>query len=255
MLLRLAIWLLLATALAWADAKSEQLTLTGIREFTAAYQAWDKAGFAKSSALFEQACRQAPESGTSCYWKGVAEFHLLLQLLGSPQASTNRAEVTKAINTTIEALTRAVKLDDRDAESHALLGTVCGMSIAMSPARALWLGPRVSKHQKKALLHGPQNPRVQYLIGMSHYHAGAFGGGKKAALECLLTAEKLYAAEAEKTADPLEPRWGRSSCLAFIGKTCDALGKPADAEKYYRKALALNPQDQLAREELEKRKP
>jgi tetratricopeptide (TPR) repeat protein len=245
MLSRLAIWLFLAPSLAWADAISEQLTLAGIKEFTAAYQAWDGAGFARASNLFDQACQRAPESGTNCYWKGVAKFHLLLQLLGEPQSSTNQTEAAIVINATIEALTRAVKLNDRDAESHALLGTVYGMSIAMSPARALWLGPRVSKHQKKALQHGPENPRVQYLIGMSHYHAGAFGGGKKAALECLLKAEKLFAAEAEKTAGPLEPRWGRSSSLAFIGKAYDALGKPADAEKYYRKALALNPQDRL----------
>ena len=71
----------------------------------------------------------------------------------------------------------------------------------------------------------------------------------------MLKAEKLYATEAEKAGGPLEPRWGRSSCLAFIGKTYDALGKPTEAEKYFRRALELNPQDRLAREELKKRKP
>lgn len=255
MRLRLAIWLLLIVSGAWADEKSDQLTITGVKEFTAAYQAWDAAGFGKAAERFDQACRQAPESGTNAYWKGVAEFHRLLYLLGAPEPQTNRSEAAKAINTTIAALTRTVKLNERDAESHALLGTVCGMSIAMSPPRAIWLGPRVLKHQKKALQYGPANPRVQYLLGMSHYHAGAFGGGKKEALACLLKAEQLYAEEARKTGGPLEPRWGRGSCLAFIGKTYDALGQSADAEKYFHRALALNPQDRLAREELEKRKP
>ena len=255
MRLRLAIWLFLTASRAWADENSDQLTIIGVKEFTAAYQEWDAAGFGKAAKLFDQACRQAPELGTNAYWQGVAEFHRLLYLLGTPEPQTNRSEAAKTLNTTIAALTRAVTLNERDAESHALLGTVCGMSIAMSPPRALWLGPRVSKHQRKALQYGPANPRVQYLLGMSHYHAGAFGGGKKEALACLLKAEKLYAEEARNPAGPLEPRWGRGSCLAFIGKTYDALGQPANAEKYFRRALELNPQDRLARGELEKRKP
>ena len=40
----------------------------------------------------------------------------------------------------------------------------------------------------------------------------------------------------------------------YIGKTYDALGKPSEAEEYFRKALKLNPQDKLAKAELEKRK-
>ncbi len=255
MVAKLIIGLFLAASRAWADENSDPLTIAGIKEFTAAYQAWDAAGFGKAAKLFDQACQQAPESGTNCYWQGVAEFHRLLHLLGRTQTPTNRSEAAKTINTTIEALTRALKLNERDAESHALLGTVYGMSIGMSPTRALWLGPRVMKHQKKALQYGPANPRVQYLLGMSHYHAAAFGGGKKEALTCLLKAEKLYAEEARKTGGPLEPRWGRGSCLAFIGKTYDALGQPVEARKYFRRALELNPQDRLAREELEKQKP
>jgi len=255
MLSKLAVCLLITASVARADANSDQTTVTGLKEFTAAYQAWDAAGFKAASKLFDQACRQAPQSGTNFYWLGVADFYRLLHLLGTDQTHTHRPEAAKTIKSTIGALTQAVKLNERDAESHALLGTVCGMSIAMSPPRALWLGPRVMKHQKQALQYGPANPRVQYLLGMSHYHASAFGGGKKEALTCLLKAEKLYATEAEKAGGPLEPRWGRSSCLAFIGKTYDALGKPTEAEKYFRRALELNPPDRLAREELKKRKP
>jgi tetratricopeptide (TPR) repeat protein len=39
-----------------------------------------------------------------------------------------------------------------------------------------------------------------------------------------------------------------------MGKTCDALGKPTEAEAYFRQALNLNPQDKLAQSELERRK-
>jgi tetratricopeptide (TPR) repeat protein len=250
-----AILLVFTVLLARADGLENRLTVAGIAEFTAAYQAWDGKRFGAAAELFRQATTNAPGSSTNFYWLGTAQFHRLLQVLGLPASRSNTLVAETALDSALAALNTAVKLNERDPESHALLGTLCGMSIAMSPPRALWLGPRVMKHQKKALQYGPANPRVQYLLGMSHYHAGAMGRGKKEALKCLLKAEQLYADEAEIAGGPLEPRWGRSSCLAFIGKTYDALGQSADAEKYFRKALKLNPQDRLAREELDKRKP
>jgi tetratricopeptide (TPR) repeat protein len=243
----------LTAALTRADDDSDRLMVVGLKEFTTAYQAWDAPGFAKAADRFGQACAEAPEAGTQFYWKGVAEFHRLLQLFGS-SAPTSRTEVAKAIQETIHTLTTAVQLNERDAESHALLANVYGISIAANPLRAAWLGPRVLKHQKSALRYGPANPRVQYLTGTSQYHGPESLGGKKEALRHLLKAEELFADEAGQPAGPLEPRWGRSSCLAFIGKTYDALGQRADAGKYFRKALEVNPQNPLAREELAKRK-
>jgi tetratricopeptide (TPR) repeat protein len=245
--------LCLAGSLACAGEKSAALLAAGIREFASASQAWDGAGFAKAADLFGQASAQEPESGLNCYWKGVAEFHQVLQLFGATNAPS-RGELAKAIDAAIETLTRAVALNERDAESHALLANVYGLSIAARPVRAAWLGPRVLKHQKSALRCGPANPRVQYLIGTSQYHGPASLGGKREALQHFLQAEELFAEEAGRPAEPLEPRWGRSSCLAFIGKTYGALGKPVDAERYFLKALQVNPLDPLAREELEKRK-
>ncbi len=242
---------MLLPRLARAENTSNSLVATGIVEFTAAYQAWDAAGFAQAAGTFAQACIQQPDAGTNFYWKGVAEFHRLLHMLGT---QTNQAEATVALKTTIATLQTAVKLDGHNAESHALLGTVYGMSIAASPVRAIWLGPRVLGEQDQALQFGPTNPRVQYLLGMSHYHAPKMWGGKAEALACLLKAEKLFTAEAEQPAGLITPRWGWSNCLAFIGKTYDALGQPTKSEQYFRKALAVNPHDKLAQEELAKRK-
>ena len=253
MIRTLAIWFFLAATLARADENSNRFTADGIKEFTAAYQMWDAAGFAKAAELFGQACALAPGSGTNFYWKGVAEFHQLLQSIDSP-AGTNRTDVAKQIKKTIHTLTTAVQLNERDAESHALLATVYGISISASPARALWLGPRVLKHQKEALRLCPTNPRVQYLTGMNQYHGPGLLGGKAEALQHLLKAEQLFADEAGRPGGPLDPRWGRSTCLTFTGKTYDALGQPVKAKTYFHKALEVNPQDQLARGELDKRK-
>jgi tetratricopeptide (TPR) repeat protein len=174
----------------------------------------------------------------------------LLWLLGK----TNRTETAQALEATIATLQRAVRLDPQNGENRALLSTTYGLSIGLSPARGLWLGQRVLDQEKLARKFSSANPRVLYLAGMNRYYGPSLLGGKNEGLKLLLAAEKLFETEAGKPAGSVEPRWGRSTCLVYIGKTYDALGKPAEAEEYFRKALKLNPEDKLAKSELEKRK-
>jgi tetratricopeptide (TPR) repeat protein len=67
------------------------------------------------------------------------------------------------------------------------------------------------------------------------------------ALTDLLLAETYFAREAGGTHNPLEPRWGRSSCHTFIGLTYEKLGDRTRAAEYFRKSLAEHPADNLAR--------
>lgn len=224
-------------------------TETGVAEFTAAYQAWEGTEFAKAA----KTLASVPESSTNQYWRGVVEFHRLLCMLGET-ATTNRQVTAKALESAAAALQRAVQLDPTNGESRALLSTVYGLSIGAVPARALWLGPRLVDQEKQARKLNPDNPRVLYLAGMNRYYGPSLLGGKDEGLKLLLAAEKLFEAEADKPQGPVEPRWGRSTCLVYIGKTYEALGKAAEAEQYFRKARDFNPQDKLARTELEKRK-
>jgi tetratricopeptide (TPR) repeat protein len=48
----------------------------------------------------------------------------------------------------------------------------------------------------------------------------------------------------------LQPQLGYSTCLAFTAKVYEKMGDREEAEQYYRKALRVNPKDQLAREGL-----
>ena len=97
---------------------------------------------------------------------------------------------------------------------------------------------------------GAQNPRVRYLLGTCQFHTAKKPAAQREALATLLSAEKLFAAEAQRAAGPLEPRWGRSSCLTFIGRTYELLGQRAEAADYFRKALAEHPADHVAKEGL-----
>lgn len=250
MIRRIAIWLFLTASLAWPDENSDRLTAAGVKEFTAAYQAWDGTRFGTAVDLFQQASTNATATVTNFYWLGASQFHRMLQLRDLPASRTNTLAADVALDAAVDALTTAVKLDERHAESHALLGTLYGMKIGGSMLRAAWYGPRVAKHQNQAMEFGADNPRVQYLLGMCEFHTAKNPAAQREALATLLAAEKMFAAEAQRTAGPLEPRWGHSSCLTFIGRTYELLGQRAEAAEYFRKALAEHPADHLAREGL-----
>ena len=233
--------------LARANDVADKLTTAGIVEFTAAYQAWEGAGFAKAAELFRQASTNTSATATNFYWLGAAQFHRLLQLQNSPGASTNKEAAATALDAAMEALLTAVKLDEKHAESHALLGTLYGMKIGDSVLRGAWFGPRVVKHRDLAVALGADNPRVRYLFGMCQFHTASKPAAWQKTLTTLLAAEKLFETEAKCANAPLEPRWGYSSCLTFIGLTCELLGERAKAAEYFRKALAEHPADHLAK--------
>jgi len=246
----LPLLILLPAVLAQADNRADKLAAAGVKEFIAAYQAWDGARFAAAAELFREACTNAPGSSTNFYWLGAAQFHRMLQLQTLPSQRTNQHAADAAMDAALAALNTAVKLDERDAESHALLGTLYGMKIDSSVLRAVRFGPSVARHQKKALEFGAENPRVRYLLGTCQFHTAKKPAAQREALASFLAAEKLFRAEAQRAAGPLEPRWGYSSCLTFIGRTYELLGERAKAEAYFRQALAQQPTDHLAKEGL-----
>ncbi len=247
---RVAIWFFLGACVARADGNPDHLMATGIQEFTAAYKAWDGQRFGAAAELFRQTTTNAPVSCTNYYWLGAAEFHHMLQLRSLPLTPASALAASTAMDAALAALQIAVKLDERHAESHALLGTLYGMKINGNLLRGARFGPRVWKHQKKAMEFGAQDPRVRYLLGTGQFHTATKPSAQREALATLLSAESLFAAEAQRAAGPLEPRWGRSSCLTFIGRTYELLGQRAESANYFRKALAEHPADHVAKEGL-----
>lgn len=242
-----AILICFSVLLARADDVTDKLTTAGITEFTAAYQAWDGERFSKAAELFRQASTNASATATNFYWLGTAQFHRLLQLQNSPGSSTNKDKAAAALDAAMDALTVAIKLDEKHAESHALLGTLYGIKIGDNVLRGAWFGPRVVKHRDLAVALGADNPRVRYLFGMCQFHTASKPAAWQETLVTLLTAEKLFETESKRANAPLEPRWGYSSCLTFIGRTYELLGERAKAAEYFRKALVEHPADHLAK--------
>ncbi len=103
---------------------------------------------------------------------------------------------------------------------------------------------------RQALELGATDPRVQYLLGTCQFHTAKKATKQREALTTFLLAEKLFDAEVNTPAVPLQPRWGRDTCLTFIARTYERLGERTQAAEYYRKALAARPADHLAKEGL-----
>jgi tetratricopeptide (TPR) repeat protein len=244
----LAALLIVANAASGADL--QDLLETGTEQFSAGYLAWDGSKFARAAEIFEQACTEQPDSYEAHYWLGAARFHIVLHRLGDKADPANPAESRRLISEAAAPLKRAVKLNGRDSESHALLSTLVGIQIAGNPKSALWLGPKNTYHKRHALRNDPENPRAYYLIGTSYFHAPGILGGRKKGLEFFLKAETLFKEESKETRQPMQPTWGYSSCLTFIGRTFVDMGRTKQAETYFRRALSVNPQDKLAQKGL-----
>jgi len=246
MIRKLACVIVILTVLARADEPTDKLMASGIEEFSTAFRAWDGAQFGKSAETFRQAGAQNPKSAAAYYWRGAALFHQMLQLQHPPDGHARPKEADAVMVHAIRAFETALALDSEHAESHALLGTLYGMKIKSGLFAILRYGPLVQDHQKQALKSGATNPRVRYLLGVGQLHTATDAAGLQEALNTLLAAEKLFSHELKRPAKPFAPRWGHSSCLSFIGKTYETMGKHADALVYYRKALAMHPADHAA---------
>jgi len=244
----LAIWTALIALLVRAENPADPLLVAGVAEFAAAYKSWDRDGFAKAAELVRQASTNTLNYAPCYYWLGVVEFHRMLHLRNLAAADTNRVAVSSVMDAAITALERAVELGPWHAESHALLATLYGMKIDRNMIRAVRFGPRVDRHRTHALAYGAENPRVQYLLGTCQFHTAKKPAAVREALATLLKAEKLFEAEAKIEPGPLDPRWGYASCLMFIGRAYEQLGQHNEAADYYRRVLAQQASNHLARQ-------
>ncbi|MBD3322792.1 MAG: tetratricopeptide repeat protein [Chitinivibrionales bacterium] len=227
----------------------------GIHLFDSAYNAWDTRLFRQANGHFEGMEKQYPASHVPCYWQGVVCFHLVSYYLFGFSYDRDETAAAAYIERGLAALERSLQRKAGEAESLALRGTMTGIRIFLNPLLAPVFGPKVMGSIEAAMSVDPANPRVQYLVGVSYYNTPALlGGGASAGMPYLLRAEMLYEREQEKPGAGIAPRWGRSTCLGFIGKGYMKKGEYPEARNYFTKALEVNPRDAMVRESMQELK-
>lgn len=236
-------------------AENTEVTREGIQEFEKAIKAWDGPAFERAGATLARAASTDGTAWLPRYWLAVARFHQVLYGEQTSDVTTSAEQKKTAREACQAALEDALKIRPEDPELHAMLATLYGMRIATERFGAIRLGPKTVQYRDKALENGGENPRVQYLAGMSYLQGPDILGGASAAVKALSKAAGLFEKEAQSPAQPGEPRWGRVNCLAFLGRAQRKSGDTEGAIRSFRTALALNPADRIAKSELQQLQP
>lgn len=152
----------------------------------------------------------------------------------------SKEEFVAHLDATISQAEKAVTLEPKFADAHALHSSLLGQKIGADPSQTMVLGPRSSQIMARARTMAPENPRVLLLDSISKFHTPEmWGGGKPRALEGLKKAVEMFAAWKPKS--DLQPAWGLDEAHAWLGYTHLELGQNKEAREALQKALEINP--------------
>lgn len=148
-------------------------------------------------------------------------------------------------------LQKAMEMNPDFGELDAFYAYMLGFEIAIAPEKAMSLGLQIYQYFGSAFEKSPQNPRVHLLKGVSDlFTPEQYGGGAGRAIETLEKSVSLF--EKENVEDPVLPSWGKDEAYTFLGMACSQKGESDKAARYFQRALELNPENRLARDELKK---
>lgn len=148
-------------------------------------------------------------------------------------------------------LLKAMKINPEFGELDALYAYMLGFEIALDQEKAMSLGLQIFQYMGKATTKSPDNPRVQYLKGISElYTPVQFGGGVDMAIKTLSRSVELF--EKENLDEDYKPSWGKEEAYTFLGMAYNQKDEKEKAREMFIKALEINPDFGLAAEELRK---
>ena len=210
--------------------------LQSIIQLQKALDEWNKKKMLQARATFEQLLAYSNDQWLVHYYIALSDLYLTQYHLSSKE----KDEVKKYIKDGIENLERSIKLKENFADSYALLANLYGMEISLSPTKGIILGPRINSVLATAEKLEPNNPRVHLVAGISAFHTPKlFGGGEDKAIQRLNKAAELF--ETYQPPSPLYPNWGHEEVYAWLGLIAMKQNDFELAEKYFNKALKINP--------------
>lgn len=126
--------------------------------------------------------------------------------------------------------------DQKSVEGNALLSSVYGMQIGLSPMKGMYLGSKSSKLASKALKLAPENPFANFIKGSSlFYTPSLFGGDVKKSITHLEKAKTIH--EKNGTVHT----WEYMNTLALLGQVYYSEKEYQKAKTVYETALKTAP--------------
>ncbi|MDE3259271.1 MAG: tetratricopeptide repeat protein [Gemmatimonadota bacterium] len=190
-------------------------------------------------ALFERSTADTVRSAWAHYYLALSDYRIANYLLGQGEEHEDLASTH--LKSAVEQLITVTRLDPGGEEAYALLSSVYGRQIGLSPIKGMLLGPRSSRALSKAKQLGPDNPRVVLAAAIEDFHTPEmWGGDKERAMDGYKRAAALFARESPT--DPMLPTWGHCDVYAWIGIAHLKKGRHALARRAFEKALDIDPE-------------
>lgn len=210
--------------------------------------AWDPEPMKKArDRLLGLVARGSSESFYPVYYIALCDYRLATYYLTLMQMDKAEPYIKEGQN----YLKKAMELEPDLGELDAFYAYMLGFEIALNPEKAMSLGFETYQYFGKAFEKSPENPRVHYLKGVSDlYTPEQYGGGADAAIKTLEKSVALF--EKEKIDDPVKPSWGKDEAYTFLGIAFSQKGDKDKAVEFFTKALEVNPEYGMAKDELEK---
>ncbi|MGL1885443.1 MAG: hypothetical protein OCD76_02915 [Reichenbachiella sp.] len=171
------------------------------------------------------------EEIANAYWIGYAHLYSSIFFQQMGQNEKGAASADKAIQS-LEAI------ENKDAETHALLGYALSYSISYDPASAPRLGGKAAIEYQASLKKDSKNMRAYMGLGESDFHTPvAYGGGHKVE-EYLTKAINLPDQSVENG-----PTWGKNSAYVTLIQFYQREGDMDKSKLYLMQGLSKYPQD------------
>ncbi|MDE2705695.1 MAG: tetratricopeptide repeat protein [Gemmatimonadota bacterium] len=213
---------------------ADSLIISGRQMLQAGESANDLDAMYAARATFERTLADTSLSAWGHYYIALADYRIAGLLEGESK------DPSEHLNAAVEHLKKATEIDPQAAEAYALLSSVYGWQIGLSPMKTMILGPRVGKAIQKAKQLAPDNPRVVLSAAISDFNTPEmFGGSKEKGLQGLQRAAELFAQE--EPTDPIQPAWGHREAYAWLGIAYQNRGELEPARVAFEKALEIDP--------------
>ncbi len=182
-----------------------------------------------------------PKSVELHYWVALASYRLVPRVM-----TKDKKQAQRYCDDAVAHLDQALAASPQSAECMSLKAGLLGLSISMSPMKAMSLGGEISGIEGQAKGIAPENPRVALLEGIGTYNKPGFvGGGAKKALPQLERAITLFAAAAPGDSTSID--WGYDDAHVWAGRSAAKLKDWNAARAHYEKALEINPRNNWVR--------
>jgi len=159
----------------------------------------------------------------------------------------NKDEARPLIDDFEKNVSQLAVFTDREAEAEAFMVALLGFRMELSPASAIFLGPKAMKQLDMALEIGDNNPCVWIEKANAEASMPALAGGSKIkAAGSFRKAIELFESQNQN----LECNWRYLNTHVLLGKVLEQTGDYKGACETYRKLLQAEPGFLLVRDKL-----